>query len=103
MVLECVDEINKQTLQNAASAAYRKGKWGEPDARVKKFRQAAVDKHREEDKFSMYGKVQNFCSQFLDGLSHTILILFNLFKCSHNADYEKPLYCHTHLKTNVLW
>ena len=55
MVLECIDEISKQTLQNAASAAYRKGKWGEPDDRVKKFRQAAVDKHREEDKFSMYG------------------------------------------------
>ena len=55
MVLECIDEISKQTLQNAASAAYRRGKWGEPDSRVKKFRQAAVDKHREEDKFSMYG------------------------------------------------
>lgn len=54
MVLECIDEISKQTLQNAAGAAYRRGKLGEPDSRVKKFRQAAVDKHREEDKFSMY-------------------------------------------------
>lgn len=49
IVLECIDEINKQTLQNAARAAYDRGKyWNEPDERVKKFRQAAVDKHRDE-------------------------------------------------------
>jgi len=51
---ESVDELNKQTLQNAARAAYDKGRYGEPDDRVKKFRQAAVDKHREEDQSFRY-------------------------------------------------
>ena len=51
---ESVDELNKQTLQNAAKAAYDKGRYGEPDDRVKKFRQAAVDKHREEHQSFRY-------------------------------------------------
>lgn len=54
---EGMDELSKQTYQNAARKAYEKGKyWGEPDNRVKKFRQAGVDKHREEHKeYVSYG------------------------------------------------
>lgn len=56
MVLESVEEVSSKLCQNAAHAAYEKGKcYDEHDNRVMKFRRAAVDRHRDNNKSMMYG------------------------------------------------
>lgn len=57
MVLEAVDEVGSQLYQNAAKAAYEKGKYyDDHDSRVMKFRRAAVNRHREDNTSSIYNQ-----------------------------------------------
>lgn len=60
MVLESLKEVSSQLYQNAAKSAYEKGKYyDDHDNRVKKFRQAAVDRHKDENTSFLYSVNHN--------------------------------------------